>query len=609
MFSLDELTIEQRCIVQYPLNNDLYVEAPAGHGKTTTAMLKAADVAKTLAESPRQQILVLTFSKMAVRQIDHEKQQLVPKPLHPKILIKTYHSFYFDLICHYARYLGFEHTNFGLLTTEERKALYLLFAVSHPGLDYVLFSYAQYLAAKICPPMPIERDYPSELVATANSFLGDYHKQEHRFGFEDFPFYAYRILADSSFVCDHLAYKYPVVFLDEFQNTNDLQWTILQLFVANVKLVVFADPNQTIHSFRGAGQVIERFKQERNPKIVPLTTNFRNSSSLYAFAKGIASGRFDSPAPRNITFHRLEIYNREKWSLKFDILRLLKTSNPSIRSIAILAKENRHVAELSDFLGRETPKTPSIPHEVITDDFGTQDQENAVLALFQLIATYDLRHLACVASTLCACATGDANYPFYLGQAVEKGQCTPDVITSKTDVPGIRNARIVLSVIEPMMEARLPDELQGAWQRTEQVLQGLKQIQSIPDLSEAYARVKEEWDTLADRQGIPSLEAYMRHLMAQRRRQNFLEQRSYLRGIFVMTLHQSQGKQFDAVFIWRCNDGIVPHPEEIRQGDTSPSRYLLYVGITRARYLVRIYYEQNRSVQPSRLIQPFIVTQ
>ena len=137
---------------------------------------------------------------------------------------------------------------------------------------------------------------------------------------------------------------------------------------------------------------------------------------------------------------------------------------------------------------------------------------------------------------------------------------------------------------------------------------GLGQIRSIPDLSMAYARVKEEWDTLTDRQGVPSLETYMHHVMAQRRRQNFLEQRSYLRGIFVMTLHQSQGKQFDAVFIWHCNDGIIPHPEEIRNGDTSPSQYLLYVGITRARHLVCIYYEQNQNVQPSRLIKPFIAT-
>ena len=127
--------------------------------------------------------------------------------------------------------------------------------------------------------------------------MKDYHRQEHRLGFEDYPYYAYQILVDSSFVCDLLAYKYPVVFLDEFQNTNDLQWTILQCFVANVKLVVFADPNQTIHGFRGAGQVIERYKQERDPEIIPLTTNFRNSSSLYAFAKGIASGRFDVHPP------------------------------------------------------------------------------------------------------------------------------------------------------------------------------------------------------------------------------------------------------------------------------------------------------------------------
>lgn len=608
MFSPDDLTSEQRCIVHYPLDRALYIEAPAGHGKTTTATLKAGEIARMLVESSQQQVLVLTFSKMAGRQIDCEMQQHVPKPLHSRILIRTYHSFYYDLIRHYARYLGFAHNNFGLLTAEERKALYLLFNVHHLGLDYMSFSYAQYLAGGICPPMPIEGHQPPDLVATAASFLEGYHKQQHRFGFEDFPYYAYRVLADSSFVCDLLAYKYPVVFLDEFQNTNDLQWAILQSFAPNVKLVVFADPSQTIHGFRGAGQVIESFKQEREPKSIPLTTNFRNSSSLYAFAKGIAAGQFDGPPPRSVTFHRLELYKKDKWQLKFDVLGLLRSSSPRIRSIGILAKENKHVSEVSGFLGRKTEKTPSIPHEVISDDSGTQDRENTVLALFQLAATCDVRYLTSVAGTLGACARGEANYLFYLNQAVEKGQCAPDAITSKKGVPGLRNARIVLSVIRPMVEATPPDEPGEAWQRAGQTLQGLRQISSIPDLSEAYARLQGEWDVLNTHQGIPTLESYMRHVMAQRRRRNFLEQRSYLRGVFLMTVHQSQGKQFDAVIIWRCNDGIIPHPEEIRKGDTSASQHLLYVGITRARYSVSIYYEQNKNAQPSRLIQPFLGT-
>ena len=540
MFLDDDLTEEQRRIVRVPLDHDLYVEAPAGHGKTTTAMLKAAEIANTIAESPNQQILVLTFSKMAVRQIDHEKQQHVPKSLHSKILIRTYYSFYFDLIRQFARYIGFEHTNFGLLTSGERKALYQLFTVSHPGLDFVPFSYAQYLDARICPPIPIDGDHPLELVAAAYSFLEKYHKQENRLGFEDFPYYAYRILTDSSFVRDLLAYKYPVVFLDEFQNTNDLQWTILKCFIPNVKLVVFADPNQTIHGFRGAGQSIEKFKHERNPKIIPLSTNFRNSSSLYAFAKGIASGRFDSPPPRNVTFHKLEVYNKDKWQLKFHILSLLGSSNPPIHSIAILTKENKHVDEVSGFLGSKTEKTPAIPHEVIFDDFSTQDQENVVLTLFQLVATCDIRYLNVMANSLSACASGKANYPFYLSQAIGKGKCTPDSITGKKGVPGIQNARTVLSIIRPMFEATPPAEPRETWQRTEQVLQGFRQLLSIPDLLMAFTRIRDEWDSLADHQGIPSLEIFMRHVMAQRRRQNFLDQRSYLRGVFIMTLHQSQ---------------------------------------------------------------------
>lgn len=603
MFLLSDLSPGQRRVMEHPLDHDLYIEAPAGYGKTTAAMLKAAYSAESLANSPHQQVLVLTFSKMAVRQIDYEKRQQVPNSLHSKILIKTYHAFYFDLIRRYARYLGFDHSDFGLLTTEERKALHLLFSVSHPGLRYPSFSCAQYLSTGVCPPMPVEDAQPMQLARSAACFLEDYHREEHRLGFEDFPYYAYRVLASSAFICGLLAYKYPVIFLDEFQNTTNLEWSILKCFIANVKLVVLADPHQTIHVFRGAGRAIRAFRNERKPHLISLEKNFRNSRPLHAFAQGIATGKFDAPKPSNVTFHALRLYRRDKYGLKFDILR---SFSPLVRSIAVLTKENQHVAELSKFLGKRTQRTPAIAHEVVTDDLAAQDEENVVLALFQLITTGDLRHLAKLASALCACATSKANYMFYLGQASRVGRCTPEAVNRMSNVPGSQNARTVLRLLKLPLEGGVAQSPEEAWERTKDVVQKFIGIRTLPNFHAAFKRVRQQWDMLDAREGTPSVEAYMPYVLAQRRRRNFLEQRSYLRGVFVMTLHQSQGKQFDSVFIWRCNDEIIRHPEEVRKGHTGPSQHLLYVGITRAKHFVRIYYEESERRQPSRLIRPFL---
>ena len=41
--------------------------------------------------------------------------------------------------------------------------------------------------AGICPPIPIECEQPDALVAAAAGFLREYHQQEHRLGFDDFP--------------------------------------------------------------------------------------------------------------------------------------------------------------------------------------------------------------------------------------------------------------------------------------------------------------------------------------------------------------------------------------------------------------------------------------
>jgi len=604
MFSQRELTDEQRAIIAWPLDTDLYVEAPAGHGKTSTAMLTAGRIAARFKDDGRQTVLVLTFSKMAVRQIDAEKQQHVPRSLQGRIVIRTYHSFYYDLIRTYARYLGFQHGDFGHITEREREALYRTFCTRYSvvGMGYADFSYSQYSAANIPAPEPV-RMADKEVTARAADFLSEYHNTEHRLGFQDFPFYAYRVVANSSFVRRLLSYKYPVVFLDEFQNTNEVQWLILRLCVRDSKLVVFADPKQTIHGFRGAGGMVERLKATRHSREMPLTENFRNSGSLYAFASAIASGTNVVVCPPNVTFHPLALYRRDKWCLKWDIRKAMQVG---CRSVAVLAKENKTVAEVSSWLGQKTPRTPAIHCEAVSDDYSGYDEENVVLSLLQLVCTCEPSDLRVLGAVLGSCRRGDAEYGVYFQQAMRAGACEPGCIKPQDGVPGSKNARHVLSALSPLIVRGRVTEADDAWARVREALSGFRAIPTLPDLSVAYARLREEWDLLRDRTGPVSVEKFTAHLRTQRRRENFLESRTYARGVFIMTLHQSQGKEFDAVFIWQCNDRIIPHPQEIGSGDFTPSRNLLYVGITRARRLVRIYYEHNERARPSRLIQPFL---
>lgn len=598
------LSTELSRILDHPLNCDIYIEAPAGHGKTTAAMIKAAEVAARLSSPLRQAVLVLTFSKMAVRQIDVERRQRVHRDLQPRIVIKTYHSFYFDLIRQYACYLGFDNNKLDLLTEGVRKILFDSFGINHPTLDFDQFTYSQYLREGLPPPLPVIKNASDELISEAATFLETYHKEENLIGFEDFPYYTYQIVSNSEFVRDLLTYKYPVIILDEFQNTNDLQWMILRAFTTQIRLIVFADPNQTIHSFRGAGKSIHHFKEQRNPEVISLKTNHRNSSSLFDFAHSIASGAFDVTPPPNVSFRRISDPFRDPWNLKFHILNLKKNSD--IRSIGILTKENKHVSEVSD-LFRKTPKTPYIPHEVVSEDSSIQEQENVILWLFQLISSRDLKYLHRFGSALCACRTsGESNYLHYFQQAIAFGSCDISQITNTEGVAGTRNARIILKELNLIFETPGVNNPQNVWQQTQQVLEGMKAISSLPDLKEIYLHLHSQWALLVAQKEHCSVEDFLYHIMADRRQRNFLEHRTYDKGTFVMTLHQSQGKQFDAVIIWRCNENIIPHTNEIQSGDTTASQYLLYVGITRARKKVFIYYHDNQQEQPSRFIRPFI---
>jgi hypothetical protein len=336
---------------------------------------------------------------------------------------------------------------------------------------------------------------------------------------------------------------------------------------------------------------------------MPLTENFRNSGSLYAFASAIASATNLVACPPNVSFHPLALYPRDKWCLKWDILKAMQLG---CRSVAVLAKENKTVAEVSSWLGQKTAQTPAIHCEAVSDDYSGYDEENVVLSLLQLVCTCELSDLGVLGAVLGSCRRGDAEYGVYFQQAMRAGTCEPGCITPQDGVPGSKNARHVLSAVSQLIDRGPVTEADEAWTRVQQALSGFRGIPTLPDFCVACRRLRAEWDLLRDRAGPLRVEDFAAHVRAQRRRDNFLENRTYDRGVFVMTLHQSQGKEFDGVFIWQCNDRIIPHPEEIRSGDFTPSRNLLYVGITRARRLVRIYYEQNERARPSRLIEPFL---
>jgi ATP-dependent helicase/nuclease subunit A len=137
--------------------------------------------------------------------------------------------------------------------------------------------------------------------------------------FDDLQIRLRDLLREEAAVADELRERYAILMVDEFQDTNRLQWEIVRLLCQPVgslpgfppqdgKLFVVGDPKQSIYGFRGAEVDIFRQVVDSNQaRTVYLADNFRSGSNIVAFVNGLFSDLMAGDFTENdqLVAHRL----------------------------------------------------------------------------------------------------------------------------------------------------------------------------------------------------------------------------------------------------------------------------------------------------------------
>jgi ATP-dependent helicase/nuclease subunit A len=159
---------------------------------------------------------------------------------------------------------------------------------------------------------------PAEIVirralAIAWNYLADCRKERARKGeleFDDLLIFTRQLLASNPEVRRYVHDQFQVVMVDEFQDTDPLQWEIVRLITSDPedqfhrpspgRLIVVGDPKQAIYSFRGAdvSTYLESRKQfsadgENLGQVVSLTTNFRTVKPIISFINSVFTPSFN----------------------------------------------------------------------------------------------------------------------------------------------------------------------------------------------------------------------------------------------------------------------------------------------------------------------------
>ncbi len=113
--------------------------------------------------------------------------------------------------------------------------------------------------------------------------------------------------------------KYQYIFIDEFQDTNDLQYKILKILIdKNTKVLAVGDPDQSIYKFRGANlKIIEAYIKDYHARVEILDINYRSSPDIINMANRFIEGNIRTLKKQLIAYNE---DNYETKKVYFDSL-------------------------------------------------------------------------------------------------------------------------------------------------------------------------------------------------------------------------------------------------------------------------------------------------
>jgi ATP-dependent DNA helicase UvrD/PcrA len=399
--------------------------------------------------------------------------------------------------------------------------------------------------------------------------------------FDDLLLLAVRMLEKNTRILERYATRYPHVLVDEYQDLNLAQERLVELLAGAGDPFVVGDDDQSIYRFRGASRAsLDRFVRSfPRARTVTLGKNRRSSRRIVTAASGLIANnadrlgkqlRSDATGPR-VELWRVEDGPSEAAAIAVEAARLIYSGVP-MTAIAVLCRTNAIARPVAAAMAAR-----GVPHVVIGGHgFHDRPEIKDVIAMLRVIR--DPSDLVAFARP----AAADLRAVLERFAAVAK----------KLDVRDL--------FFELMEQSRYP---------------------ATANVSRFAENIAEFCETSADH----SLDAYMRHLELVLLSGEDEEPATEDAGdaVQVMTIHQSKGLEFDAVFVPSLVDGRLPQwgrsprfelPPAVleplvrgREDVLAEERRLLYVAMTRARRLLFLthatHYDGGRRWRPSRFLE------
>ncbi|WP_064591987.1 ATP-dependent helicase [Streptobacillus moniliformis] len=626
MSILDNLNTEQRQAAKL-VEGQTLILAGAGSGKTRTLTFKIAYMIKEKNINPRN-IIALTFTNKAAKEMKERVETLVGD--NNEILISTFHSFAVRLLRTYSERIGYTN-NFNIYDNNDQKSIIKKILKSQ-GLDKKYkesqiiskisrlkelgLNYTN-LGQELDMNLPFNREF-KEIFREYQEKL----EKSNAMDFSDLLVNA-KALLDDEYVLDKIQNRYIYILIDEYQDTNEIQYQIVKKIAKKYKnICVVGDEDQSIYAFRGANirNILNFEKDYPNANTIKLEQNYRSTQTILDAANSVIRNNKSSKGKKlwsdNNKGEKIGIYTAinvedEATFISDKINELKIRKDKKYKDFTILYRTNAQSRAIEESLIQN-----KIPYKIygglrFFDRKEIKDLISYLLLInnpkddlsFERVINFPKRSIGPkTIEVLTHIATKNQTSLFDAILQVEN-EISSSAIKKLLSFRDLINKYIIAKedmttseILKDLMDDIDYNSALDSYDNKE------NRIENIQELINSIATIEEET-------GFLSLPEYLENVALNSPSDNLVEEENFVK---LMTIHASKGLEFNTVFLVGVEEGLFPNEDSnFMEDELEEERRIFYVAITRAEEELYITHSLERKtwgamtnyfVKPSRFI-------
>ena len=587
--------------------------AGPGSGKTTTMTKRVVSLLENYHVNPAN-ILVVTFTKAAAREMKERFEKLcVDSGLtqnYRQVTFGTFHGVFYGILRHAYRLTGkniiSEEQRFDMLRglayrqrieIEDEKEFFegLVQEISEVKNSRIPL---EHYYSKNCPDEVFRKIYTSYVTICRQSRLLD---------FDDMLLYCYDLLTQRPDILAGWQKKFQYILVDEFQDINKLQYDIVKMLAApENNLFIVGDDDQSIYAFRGAKPEIMMNFPKDFPSVQTelLPVNYRSTGEIVEaagkviawnkrrFQKKIHTDNEKGTPPLVKAFQNgkeEELYLKDcivkahEQGCPYEEMAVLYRTNSGARFLVETLMEYQIPFQMRDVL-------PNLYDHWIARNFisymklATGDRSRKeFLQVMNRPNRYISREVLDEPQVSFESLRWHYEEKEWMLDRIDKFEEDLNLLKNMTPYAAINYIRHGIGYEEYL--------------RTYALFRKLK-IEDMHEILDELADSAKGYQTFGE--WFIHIAKYTDKLKEQARTKI-----SEKKGVVISTFHSIKGLEFNQVFLMDVNEGTIPYRKAVTESNIEEERRLFYVGMTRARKELNLFYIKERHekcMMPSRFL-------